>query len=370
MNRIGAEERQALRESLRQLLAKESDERAVRATMETSAGYDAGLWKELAELGLVGLLVDEAHGGSGLGPVEIEAVMEEAGAALLCSPLLGSSVLAARLLAELGDEAVNARWLPAIADGSAIAAAALTGPSGTWTPDGVEIDARERDGAWRLTGRAGFVIHGQNADVLLVLARTPDGPACFVVEPAASGLAVGALPTFDHTLRLADVTFEDTPAARIAARAAVADAVRRALDTALVALAGDQVGAARRCFEMTVDYAKSRVQFGRSIGSFQAIKHMAADLLLEVESATSAARHAAERLAADGDDSIEAVSLAAFACADAGVKTAADSIQMHGGIAFTWEHPVHLYLRRARSGAQLFGSPSLHRERFLQALGG
>lgn len=369
MNSFSAEERLALQESVRQLLRKESDESAVRASMDTPSGYDPGLWKQLAEMGIVGLIVDESHGGAGLGPVELETVMEEAGAALLCSPLLASGVVAASLLAELGDARINARWLPGIADGSTIATAALTGAGGSWATDGVEVSAEEVGGSWKLRGRASFVLHGQNADLLLVLANTGEGLGCFVVEPPAAEVEISALPTFDHTLRLAEIAFDQASATRVAARIPVQDAVHRVIDLALVALAGEQTGAAQHCLESTLEYARTRIQFGRAIGSFQAIKHMAADLLLETESAVSAARHAAARLAEDPDGAAEAVSLAAFACADAFVKTAADSIQMHGGIAFTWEHPAHLYLRRARADAQLFGSSSRHRERFLRALG-
>jgi alkylation response protein AidB-like acyl-CoA dehydrogenase len=232
------------------------------------------------------------------------------------------------------------------------------------------VSADLADGAWRLNGRADYVLHGQNADVLLVLARTAEGLAAFEVDPAAPGVVVTPLPTFDHTLRLARIDFDGSGARRLNAQGPVWSAVRQAQDLALVALAGEQAGAGRRCLEFTVEYAKTRIQFGRAIGSFQAIKHMAADLLLESESSISAARHAAARLADDAPDAEVAVSLAAFACADAFTAIAADSIQMHGGVAFTWDHPAHLYLRRARSSAQLFGAPSVHRERYLQALGG
>jgi len=372
MNSFSADERLALRESIHLLLSKGSDERAVRATMDTASGYDPKLWQELAEMGVVGLLVDEAHGGAGVGPLELELVMEEVGAALLCSPFLASGVLAAALLCALGDAELNDRLLPGIANGSCIATVAMTGKSGCWTADGVTVSGQEADGEWRLRGRASFVVHGQNADVLLVLANTGQGLECFVVEPSAAGVGMAALPTFDHTLRLAEITFEGVAgvkAERVAAQIPVWEAVGRAIDLTLVALAGEQAGAAQRCLESTVEYAKTRIQFGRAIGSFQAVKHMAADLLLETESAISAARNAAARLAEDADDATEAVSLAAFVCADAFVTTAATSIQMHGGIAFTWEHPAHLYLRRARADAQLFGSSSFHRERFIQALG-
>ena len=367
MASLSPEERVALRDSVSRLLADHSAEADVRRTMETEAGYDADLWRSLADMGVVGLVVEEAYGGAGAGPMELELVMEEAGAALLCSPLLSSGVLAAELLRALGDEDAKARLLPGIAAGTAIAAVAMTGSSGEWTENSIAVHAAEQDGAWRLEGVSDFVIHGQNADVLLVLAHVGSDVAVFEVDPAHAGIK--PLPTFDHTLRLARVEFTNTPARRLDAAGPVWDAAQQALNLALVALAGEQAGAARRCLEFTVDYAKSRVQFGRAIGSFQAIKHMAADLLLESESAISAARNAATRLAEGADDAEAAINLAAFACADAFTRVTADSVQMHGGIAFTWVHPAHLYLRRARADAQLFGPPSEYRERYLEALG-
>jgi len=370
MNSFSIEERLALQDSVHRLLIAESDESAVRATMETPSGYDSKLWKQLADMGVVGLIIDEAHGGAGVGPMELELVMEEVGAALLCSPLLASGVLAAALLGALDDSEINDQLLPRIAEGSCIATVAMTGENGCWTKDGVAVSGQLVDGQWDLSGRASFVVHGQNADALLVIANTDEGLGAFVVESDAAGLSIAGLPTFDHTLRLAEITFEDVRAKHISARIPVWDAVSRALDIALVALAGEQAGAAKHCLSSTVDYAKTRIQFGRAIGSFQAVKHMAADLLLETESAISAARNAAARLAEGAEGTAQAVSLAAFACADAFVTTAATSIQMHGGIAFTWEHPAHLYLRRARADAQLLGSSSFHRERFIQQLGG
>jgi alkylation response protein AidB-like acyl-CoA dehydrogenase len=360
---LSAEERVALTDAVTRLLADHGAEADVRRSMETERGYDPDLWRRLAEMGVVGLTIDEAWGGVGAGPMELEAVMEAAGAALLCSPLLASGVLAAELLRALGDQDAQARLLPGIAAGTSIATVALTGEAGTWTEDAVSVTA-EGD---RLSGSASYVLHGQNADVLLAIARTGDGLTVFEVEAKAAGVTVTALPTFDHTLRLARIAFERTPGRRLDGEAW--PAARAAMDLALVALAGEQAGGARRCLETTVDYAKDRFQFGRAIGSFQAIKHMAADLLLECESAVSAARRAATRLAEGASDADAAVSLAAFACADAFVRTTADAIQMHGGIAFTWEHPAHLYLRRARADAQLFGTPDAHRERFLEALG-
>jgi alkylation response protein AidB-like acyl-CoA dehydrogenase len=367
MATLSPEERSALRDSVGRLLADHSREADVRRTMDTEAGFDAKLWRRLADMGVVGLVIEEAFGGAGAGPVELELVMEEAGAALLCSPLLASGVLAAELLRALGDEEAKARLLPAIATGTRIATVAMTGPRGEWTWDAIAVHAAEDDGAWRLDGVADYVLHGQNADVLLVLAHAADAVMVFEVDPAAADIK--PLPTFDHTLRLARMEFAGAPARRLHAAQPAWDAVQQALNLALVALAGEQAGGARRCLEFTVDYAKARIQFGRAIGSFQAIKHMAADLLLESESAISAARNAAARLAAGADDADAAISLAAFACADAFTQVTAASIQMHGGIAFTWAHPAHLYLRRARADAQLFGPPSDYRERYLEQLG-
>ncbi|MDZ4375964.1 MAG: acyl-CoA dehydrogenase family protein [Phenylobacterium sp.] len=367
MPSLTPEERVALQDAVTRLLADHSAEADVRRSMETEAGYDPDLWRQLGEMGVTGLIIDEVHGGGGAGALELESVMEAAGAALLCGPLLGSGVLAAQLLQGLDDGEAKARLLPGIAAGTTIAAAALTGDAGTWTEDGVGVRASPTQEGHALTGQASYVIHGQNADVLLVLARLSDGLAVFEVDPKADGVSVSSLPTFDHTLRLARIEFRETPGRRLAGDAW--SAVQAAINLALVGLAGEQAGGARRCLEFTVDYTKNRYQFGRAIGSFQAVKHMAADLLLETESAISAARNAAAKLADGAPDADAAVSLAAFACADAFVKTTADAVQMHGGIAFTWAHPAHLYLRRARADAQLFGVSSVHRERFLTALG-
>jgi len=364
------EELAALKHSVERLMSDASDESAVRAVMDTESGYDAEVWKTLAELGIVGLVIPEEHGGADFGPLELEAVMEEAGAALLCSPLLASGVIAAELLQQLGDTAANERLLPRIASGESIATAVLTGDAGCWTSAGVAVSASQQDDAWSLRGYGSYVLHGQNADVLIVLARAGDALAAFEVDPSASGVGVESLPTFDRTLRLARVDFDDAPGVRLEAQRPVDEALKRTLDLALVGLAGQQVGGAQRVLDFTVEYAKARVQFGRNIGSFQAIKHMAADLLIETESAISAARFAASSLAEGSARSDEAIYLAAFACADAYVKTAADSIQMHGGIAFTWEHPAHLYLRAARASAQLFGTSDHHREHYLRAVGG
>ena len=362
MNGFTAEDRAAMQESVRRLLAAKNAEADVRRAMETPSGFDAELWEKLVELGVAGLIVDSAHDGLGGGPVELELIMEEAGGALLCAPFLGSAVLSAALVTAAGDAAAKAKYLPGIASGR-IAAAAITGEAGTWTPEGVAVTAAGDT----LNGVASFVLNGAVAEDFFVAAREGDGFGVFHVAKGASGLEEKTLQTFDRTLRLSKLTFANVKGARIGGGWPAVDA---ALKTALVALAGEQAGGARRVLDFTVEYAKTRIQFGRPIGSFQAIKHMAADLLIETESCISAARAAAQALADAPDGADEAVSLAAFACADAYSKVTADAVQMHGGIAFTWEHPAHLYLRRARAGAQLFGGSNYHRERFLTAMGG
>jgi alkylation response protein AidB-like acyl-CoA dehydrogenase len=365
---IAAEDVTALTDSLHRLLQDKCAETDVRRVMETKEGYDPDLWRQIAEMGVIGIAIDEAYGGVGAGPVELERVMEEAGAVLLPSPLI-SSVFAGALVQALGDEAAKSRLLPGIADGSKIATVALAGAKGGWTADDVAVSASGSDDSWSLSGTASFVTHGQIAGVVLVVAKAAGELGVFEIDPAAGGIAIKPLPAFDHTLRLADVTLASTPARRLAASGPVWNAVERALDLVRVALAGEQAGGARRTLEFTVEYAKTRAQFGRLIGGFQAIKHMAADLLLESESATSAARAAARSLADGAPDAKAAISLAAFACADGFSTITATAIQMHGGIAFTWAHPAHLYLRRARADAQLFGTPAAYRERYLEALG-
>jgi alkylation response protein AidB-like acyl-CoA dehydrogenase len=365
---LEAEERAALRDALERLLADHCAQDDVRRTMATASGYDDALWRQLAQMGIVGLLIDPQYGGSGAGPLEIGEVMEAAGAALLGSPLLSSAVLAATLLDACDDLDAQARLLPGIADGSRIATVAMTGERGSWTPEGIAVTATTSDSAATLSGTASYVTYGQAADTLLVVARLDTGFGVFEVDPAAQGVTITPLETFDRTQRLARIEFDQAPASRVGT--AGWEAVEQMLAMGLVALAGQQAGGAERLFNMTVDYIRERYQFGRAVGGFQAIKHMAADLLLEKESAISAARHAAHSLAHGAGDADAAVSLAAFYCADAYSKIAADSIQMHGGIGFTWEYPAHLYVRRARADAQMLGSPAWHRERYLTQMGG
>jgi alkylation response protein AidB-like acyl-CoA dehydrogenase len=361
---ISVAERAELAAAVRELLHHQCTEQDVRRVMSTDDGFDRELWRNLAAQGVTGLLVDGEYGGVGLGALELEAVAEETGAALLPAPLISSAVLAPALIQAAGTEDDRQRLLPGLVDGTGIGTVAVTGARGTWAADGVAVQARA-DGTLR--GSAHYVISGQIADVILVAAHTDGGVGIFEVAPDASGFTRTAATVFDPTVRLSTYTFDETPARRLGT--AGWEAVQHALDLAVIALAGEQVGGARRILDITVEYLKTRIQFGRPIGSFQALKHMAADLLLEVESATSAAQHAAAEKAADSEKAGGAIALAGFACAEAYHRAAMQAIQMHGGIGFTWEHPAHLFLRRARTGMQLFGGSGLHRERYLSSKG-
>ncbi|WP_088183510.1 acyl-CoA dehydrogenase family protein [Sphingobium sp. Z007] len=364
MTMISPDERAAMREGFGRLLAEKCAEADIRRVMATQSGNDPALWTAMADMGITALMVSDDHDGIGAGPVEIEEIMEEAGAALLAGPLLSSAFVAASLIGLSHDADAKARLLPAIASGEKIATVAFTGDSGSWDVAGVTVTAQPQGNQWILSGAASFVLSANLADILLVFAQTPDGLGCFEVDPAH--VQIEPLQSWDPSLRLSKILFDEAQAVHIAG---VNDVTfEQTLDIARVALAGEQAGACRKIFDITVDYLKTRVQFGRPIGGFQAIKHMAADLLIEVESATSAARAAARALDADAPDKNVLINLAAFACADAFSQVAATAIQMHGGIAFTWEHPAHLYLRRARADAQLFGQSDVYRERFVAAM--
>ncbi|UXA16710.1 acyl-CoA dehydrogenase family protein [Mycobacterium sp. SMC-4] len=361
---ISVAERAELRTAVGELLSDKCTQDDVREAMASVDGFDRRLWQRLGEQGVLGMLVDSAHGGLGFGAQEMEAVAEETGAALLPAPFISSAVLAVTLIERAGTDDDKRHLLPALADGTAIGTVAVTGSSGTWTPEGVAVSA---DSDHSLSGTAHYVTWGQVADIILVVARTGDGLGVYQVATDAANFTRTAATVFDPTVRLSTFTFTGTPARRLGS--AGWEAVQEALDHAVIATAGEQVGGARRIFDMTIEYLKTRVQFGRQIGSFQALKHLAADLLLEMESATSAAQFAAAEKAARSQHSPGATALAGFACAEAYEHIALNAIQMHGGIGFTWEHPAHLFLRRARTGTQLFGGSRLHRERYLVSKG-
>lgn len=367
------DEQEELRASVRRFLADKSPSEAVRRWMESEEGHDPAVWRQMAEqLGLQGLALPEEYGGAGYGPVELGIVLEEMGRALLPAPFLSSVALAGQALAVSGDDAAKQRWLPGIVDGTRTAALAVSEEGSSWTLEGVRTTATPKGEGWALEGTKTFVIDGGSADLLLVVARTDEGPALFAVE-GADGVSRSPLTALDPTRRLAYVTLEAAPAVRVGPAGDQAGYLRDVLDLAIVALAAEQVGAAQACLDLSVEYAKIRVQFGRPIGSFQAIKHKCADMLLEVESAKSAvynaASVAAERIAGAGEELPIAAALAGAYCSTTAVHAAKETVQIHGGIGYTWEHDAHLYLKRAKSSELLFGAPAAHRARLATLVG-
>lgn len=364
------EEQEQFRDMVHRFATEHSPPSTVRRLMETDEGFEPALWTRLSgELGLTALRIPEEYGGSGFSAVELGIVMEEFGRTLLCAPYFSSAVLATELILAAGTEADHAALLPSLADGSRRASFAFTEASGSWDPTDVEARADEVADGWRISGSKRFVIDGHTADYLIIAARDGAGVGLFLVEGAAHGLERRSVTGMDATRKLADVTLTDTPATRLGRTGDATDAIERALDAANVALANEMAGGAQALLDSAVAYAKMRVQFGRTIGSFQAIKHKCADMLLDVESAKSAA-YAAASAAADGDPEASALAcLAKAAASDAYLRTAAETIQIHGGIGFTWENDTHLWFKRAKSSEVLLGDPAWHRERLMRRWG-
>ncbi|MFF0156538.1 acyl-CoA dehydrogenase family protein [Streptomyces sp. NPDC005263] len=360
-----------LRSSVREFLAAKSPEEAVRKLMESEPRYDPAVWTQAADqLRLPGLVIPEEYGGDGFGQVELGVVLEEMGRALLCAPFFATVVLAAQALLASGDREACARHLPGIAAGRTTATLAVAEDDGSWDP--ALISARavpDGDGNWTLSGRKSFVIDGTTADLLLVVARTVAGPSLFAVERETTGLTATSMETLDATRAMARLTLDAVPATLIGADGAGGRVMGRVLDITAIGLAAEQAGGARRCLEMSADHARTRQQFGRPIGSFQAIKHKCADMLVQVELAEAASREAA-LLAAEGSAQFPVAAAVAHACCSKAYMFAAmENIQVHGGIGFTWEHPAHLYFRRAKSSQLLLGGPAVYHERLLDRLG-
>ena len=369
MNFAFSDEQEQLREFVRSFLDDKSDEAAVREQMATDQGYDEAVWGQMAEqMGLQALIIPEEYGGQGYGYVELIVVLEEMGRALLCAPYFSSVVLAANTLIHSGDEAAKAELLPQIAGGT-IATLAFTEENGKWDESGITMQATASGDGHTLDGTKMYVLDGHTADIILVAARTDAGVSLFQVAADADGLTRTALATMDQTRKQARLDFAGTPATLVGEEGKGWDVLSTVLDLAAVALAAEQVGGAQMCLDMAVEYAKVRVQFGRPIGSFQAIKHKCADMLLEVESAKSAAYYAGWCAAEMNDELPSTASLAKAYCSEAYFHAAAENIQIHGGIGFTWEHPAHLYFKRAKSSELLFGDPTYHRELLAQRIG-
>lgn len=367
MSFMPGEDAESLRRVVRDFLAKQSREDAVRHLMGTPTGYAPTVWTQVAqELGLHGLVIPERFGGSGASPVELGVVFEEMGTVLYCGPFFASIGLAATALTELEDEAAASAHLPGIASGATIGTLAWGGAH----PADSTLHAVAGVGTWTISGTAEIVVDGALADLVLVAARTAAGTSLFAVSGDHDALQRTQLTTLDSTRRLAELRFHNAPGVLLGGDGAAGDALRRTMDLALLYLAAEQMGGATRVLSMAVGHAATRIQFGRPIGSFQAIKHRCADMLVDVESARSAVWHGLWTAANDPDRNglPVAASLARAVVSDVYQRVATDNIQIHGGIGFTWEHPAHLYLKRAKSSQLLLGSPASHRARLAEYL--
>ncbi len=357
-----SDDQEALRQGARRFLEAHAPSARVRAAADKD-GFDADLWRRAAaELGWTALTIPEAHGGVGLGAVELAALLEETGRALAPVPLFSTVCLGGAAIALGGTKEQAGTHLPRLADGT-IATLALAEADGRWHAAGVHTRAHATPGGFRLDGRKSMVPDGHVADLFVVAARTGAALDLFLVAADAPGLERRLLPGLDRTRRVAELTLEGVPAERLGAAGSGARTLARTLDRAAIALGAEQVGAAERCLELAVDYAKTRHQFGRAIGSFQAVKHRLSDVFVAVESARSAMYYAAFAASIDDPELPVLAAVCKATCSEAFFRAAADCIQVHGGIGFTSEHDAHLYFKRARASQALLGTPADHLER-------
>ena len=370
-------EQEEFRSVLRRFLEEKSPPSVVRRLMESEAGWERESWRELnQQLGIGAVHVPEAYGGQGFGFVELGIVLEEMGRALLCAPYFASTVLAATAIMNAGSEAQKRDLLPAIAAGETVATLAFTEPNGRWDATGVEMTATATavGGGFRLDGMKSFVLDGHTADVIVVVARRAgsigdEGLSFFTVAGDAAGLTRRALKVMDPTRKQARLEFRSVEAALLGEAGGGAAPFARTMTQAAVCLANEMVGGAERLRQSALDYANLRVQFGRTIASFQSMKHKQADMLVDVELAKSAA-YAAASAAAEDDAELPALASLAKACAsDAYMQTAIHTIQIHGGIGFTWDNDTHLWFKRAKSSEVLLGDATYHRELMMRAWG-
>ncbi|MFM8412571.1 MAG: acyl-CoA dehydrogenase family protein [Alphaproteobacteria bacterium] len=365
-----SEDQEMLRQSARDFLAKECPMTLVRKMMEDESGHSPELWRKMAELGWQGLILPEEYGGAGLTFVDLIVVLEEMGRVVLPGPFLSTAVFAGLAIAESGSAEQKKKWLPRIASGDLIATLALIEPSGRWDADGVAATATPDGEGWKLEGTKLFVPDGHVAELLVVAARKPgskgqDGVSLFLVDAKTPGLKVSALKTMDQTRKLSEVVLSGVKVGRdalLGAEGGAWKAIERLADRGKVALCAEMCGGAQRVLDMSVDYAKVREQFGKPIGSFQAIQHKCANMMVQVESAKSATYYAAWAVANDVAEAPLAAAMAKAYCSDAYRFVAGEGIQIHGGIGFTWEHDMHIYFKRAKSSEVTFGDATLNRE--------
>jgi alkylation response protein AidB-like acyl-CoA dehydrogenase len=371
------EEQELLRSTARKFLENECSSEFVRKRMAEPAGVTDEFWAKVAEQGWLGLVYPEEYGGSGLGFVDLTVLMEEMGRAVMPGPFVSTVLLGGLTILEAGSNAQRKAWLPKISAGQAKSTLAWTEPSGRWDAAAVTTAATQVGGGWSISGTKLFVPDAHLADVLVVVARSAggknpgEGIGLFLVTKGMPGLDVKLLPTMDQTRKLCEVTLNDV---RVGADAVLGHpgggwpSLARVVERATVALCAEMCGGAQRVLDMTVDYAKIRVAFGRPIGSYQGVKHRAADMLVEVENARSLTYYAAWAVDDNAPEAALAASMAKAYCSDAFRRVSAAGIQLHGGIGFTWEHDLHLYFKRAKSSEFTFGDATYHRERVAQLI--
>ncbi|WP_336335116.1 acyl-CoA dehydrogenase family protein [Pseudomonas putida] len=363
------DEQEMIRTSAEGFLADVSNCTAVRAAMASETGYDPDLWQRLcSEMYWPAIHIPEAYGGLGLGFVELTILLEQMGRRLLCSPFYATACLATPALLLAATEAQKQCWLPAIADGS-VRGTLAWGNGGGWSADGISVTATAEGEGYVLDGEYAQVIDGHSAELLVVAARTAQGINLFLVEAGQAGLERQWQPTMDQTRRLGRIRLQRLYVGPDAVLDASWPLLQNLLRLACVALAAEQVGGAQQALDLSVAYLQERQQFGRSLASFQALKHRAADMMLQVECARSASYYAAcvaqEFLDAAGDQQVAAelplaASLAKSQCSQAYFHCAAEAIQLHGGVGFTWEYDPHLYFKRARASESYLGAPAWH----------
>ncbi|HEX8966240.1 MAG TPA: acyl-CoA dehydrogenase family protein, partial [Chloroflexota bacterium] len=369
------QEQAMLRDLTREFLSRESTPRAVRAVMDDPRGFSDSTWQQMAEMGLHGLAIDAGYGGQGLGMVEHALVLDEMGRAAYPGPYFASTVLAAGAIATSGQDDRMARYLPDIAAGRTRATLALIESALSWTASGVHLRAERRGDGYVLSGLKRFVPFAHVADLMLVVARTSDlpgdGTTVFAVPGSAAGVTQTPNVEVDRTNPTSTVTFDTVT---VAADAVIGELdqgwaiIGPVLERAAIAAAAEMLGASRRCMHMSVEYASVRHQFGQPIGMFQAIKHACSEMLLEVENSHAATYYAAWAQDARSPDASLAASAAKAYVGDASRKVCGSSIQVHGGIGFTWEYDLHLYFKRAKHFEPLYGDADFHRERALQLM--
>ena len=359
-----SDEQQQLRGAVRKFSAENFDEPTVRRLMESAVTYDPAVWNRLgSELGVLGMSVPEADGGVGGSLVDQAVAVEEFGAALGCGPLFGTVYLAIPALVACAVSSARDALLASLVEGDRTAAFAVNDSAGVFDPKRIGVTATPGGDGFTLTGTVDRVVDATSADVLLVAAKASDGVGLYAVGTKGEGVQRTGLVTMDLTRPQAGVVFSGAPAQLLAGPADADRVITHALQVGSALLAVEQVGAAQHLLDLSVDYAKSRLQFGRQIGSFQAVKHKLADMLVDLEHARSTAYHAVWALTDGSDDPALAVSIAQATCSAAFSRIAADAIQVHGGIGFTWEHQAHLYFKRAATDAVLLGSAEQHRTR-------